>query len=725
MNPFDRLAPFIQEYIYQHRWTELRDVQVAACRVLFDTDDHLLLAAGTASGKTEAAFLPILTLLHEDPSPTVGALYIGPTKALINDQFFRLEGLLQEAAIPVWHWHGDVSASRKRKLLKYPSGVLQITPESLESLLLNRTAQLTRLIGGLRFVVIDEVHIFMGSDRGRQILCQLERLTRFMEAPPRRVGLSATLGNPNLAEKWLSAGTTRRVTTPPKVAGNNKVRLALEHFVEKKEHKQSGATKQVSLTPYHRYIFEHTHSRRKCLIFGNSRQQAETVIANLRHQAQQKGMADIYHVHHGSISAGLREAAEKAMREPHVPAITAATLTLELGIDIGALERVVQLEAPFSVSSFLQRLGRSGRRGEPREMWLVCREQVDGKENLPNQIPWSLLQCIAIIQLYVEEQWIEPIPPKRYPFSLLYHQTMSTLAAMGELSPARLAQSVLTLSQFRHISQDDFRELLNHLINIDHIQQMDGGGLIVGLTGERVVRHFHFYAVFPDNVEFKVKEKTKEIGTIMAPPPAGERIALAGRTWEVEEIQLKQKTVFVRRVGGKAKSIWNGNGGQIHTRILQRMRQVLLEEIHYPYLQPQAQARIEEARQLAKRIDLAHHSIFPLGGEKYCLFPWLGTVATRTLSRCLQTVYKNQLGLEGISGDPCYYLIVHQEGDINLLHTLLKELRNDSIPVDMLVKENEAPELEKYDEFIPMTLRHKAFIADYLDVVELQRELRL
>ena len=179
--PFDRLAPFIQEYIYTHDWTELRHVQIEASRVIFDTDVHLLLAAGTASGKTEAAFLPVLTLLHQNPSTTIGALYISPIKALINDQFERLNDILKEADIPVWHWHGDVSSSRKELLIRDPKGVLQITPESLESLLINKNKELVRLFGDLRFIIIDEIHAFMGSERGCQILCQLARLSKFVK----------------------------------------------------------------------------------------------------------------------------------------------------------------------------------------------------------------------------------------------------------------------------------------------------------------------------------------------------------------------------------------------------------------------------------------------------------------------------------------------------------------------------------------------------------------
>ncbi len=719
-NPFYRLAPFVQEYIYANGWAELRPVQVEACHVLFDTDAHLLLATGTASGKTEAAFLPILTLLHENPANSVGVLYIGPTKALINDQFFRLEGLLQEADISVWHWHGDVSQSHKKKLLKRPQGILQITPESLESLLINRPSELVRLFGELRFIIIDEVHIFMNSDRGRQILCQLKRLEKFMGEQPRRIGLSATLGDYSDPKIWLKAGTNRPVIRP-NISVPQKVRLALEHFYIPAKPDKGAQADNSADDPYFRFIYDHSRARKKCLIFANSRSDTETVIASLRQIAQREGGEDIYHVHHGSISAPLRETAESAMRDPYLPAITAATLTLELGIDLGQLERVFQLGAPFSVSSFSQRLGRSGRRGDPAEMWFACREnEPTAKTLLPEQFPWSMLQCIAIIQLYLEEKWIEPIPAIQHPFSLLYHQTMSTLAATGELSPAALAQRVLTLPPFEHIPPDDYKTLLLHLIEIDHIQRMETGGLIIGLTGEKIARNFRFYAVFPDNEEFTVKARSKEIGSIVTPPPPGERFGLAGRTWEVVEIDLKRKTVFVERVKGKANVSWNGGGGNIHSRIMQRMRAVLLEDVEYRYLNSGAVARLQEARQLSQQVGLAQHNILPLGGDSVCIFPWMGTVACRTLDRYLRVFSKATLGINLISGTFPYYLTVRlSKGGTKELIQEITSISKRNVSEFDLVKDDEAPQLQKYDEFVPSELLRKAFASDYLDITEL------
>ncbi|AFZ19808.1 DEAD/DEAH box helicase [Allocoleopsis franciscana] len=754
--PFSRLAPFIQDYIYTHGWTELRQVQIEACQVIFDTDAHLLIAAGTASGKTEAAFLPVLTLLHQNPSETVGVLYIGPIKALINDQFERLNDLLKEADIPVWAWHGDISQSRKQKLLKNPQGVLQITPESLESLLLNKNTELIRLFGDLRFVIIDEIHAFMGSERGCQILCQLTRLSQFMQQPPRRIGLSATLGDYALAEEWLQSGTKTPVITPEIQSGQRQVRLAVEHFYLLNEDKlaispsqlgrqeegkkspvppKSGGQSPVPplargvrgvspINPYYRYLFDISKSS-KCLIFVNNRTQAESAIANLRQIAQAESYPDVYHVHHGSISPSLRETAEEAM-QGNAPAVTAATVTLELGIDIGQLERVIQLDAPLSVASFLQRLGRTGRRGTPADMRFICTEDEPlGEEWLPAQIPWQLLQCIAIIQLYAEERWIEPIQPIQCPFSLLYHQTMSILASMGELSSAALAQHVLTLPPFAAISQDDFRQLLRYLIDIDHIQLTEKGGLLVGLTGEKIVRNFHFYAVFPYNMEYSVRDASQEIGSIVIPPIPGNRFSLAGRTWEVLEIDVKRKTAFVKQVEGIASSSWRGGGGTIHTKILERMRRVLVENIEYPYLQPQAQKRLKAARNLARSAQLEQDNILFLERSTCCIFPWMGTVAYRTLERFLNFFVRYTLDIRSIGGVSPYFLTLKLgKNSLEQLRDEVKSFCEKDLTGYDLVSSEECPRLHKYDEFIPNNLLRQAFICDSLDVAELREIIK-
>ncbi len=227
---FYRFAPFIQDFIYRQGWETLREVQTAAAKTLFETDHNLLVTSSTASGKTEAAFFPILSDLWENPPASVGALYIAPLKSLINDQFYRMEELLDEAGIAVTHWHGDVAGSHKNKLLQNPTGILQITPESLESMLMNRSNDIVRLFSDLRYIVVDEIHILTGTDRGNQIICQLCRIGRLIGHHPRRVGLSATVGDVSIAVNWLSAGSGRDTDAPAIAGGKNRFRLGMEHF---------------------------------------------------------------------------------------------------------------------------------------------------------------------------------------------------------------------------------------------------------------------------------------------------------------------------------------------------------------------------------------------------------------------------------------------------------------------------------------------------------------
>ncbi|MDO4633605.1 MAG: DEAD/DEAH box helicase [Eubacteriales bacterium] len=738
MSTFDRYAPFIQDYIYQNNWNSLRAVQAAAADVIFQTDENLLLTASTASGKTEAAFFPILTLFWEDMPSSVGAIYIGPLKALINDQFSRLNDLCAEADIPVWHWHGDVSQSHKSRLLKHPSGILQITPESLEALLLHKHSYIQKLFGDLRFIVIDEVHSLMRGDRGGQTLCLIERLCRLAGVNPRRIGLSATIGDPADAGRFLSAGTGRRTLIPKIESKGITWRLSMEHFytqdVQAADGKKiegalevlSEATDQApaAADPGIGYIFDHTRGR-KCLVFVNSREECEAVTTTLRQYCETKHEPDRFLIHHGNLSESYRETAEEIMKDETSFQTTVTTATLELGIDIGRLERAFQIDAPYTVSSFLQRMGRTGRRELPPEMWFVIREEpAHPRALLPTTIPWKLLQGIALIQCYLEERWVEPPRMDRLPYSLLYHQTMSTLASCGEMSPAELASRVLSLTYFRHVTQDDYRMLLRHLLQTEHLQRTEGGGLIVGLSGERVINNYKFYAVFQENEEYTVRSASEEIGTVVKPPPVGEKIALAGHVWTVNEIDHKRHLIYCELVKGKVPAYFGDVAGDIHTKILERMRQVLSEEKSYPYLMKNASARLASARHSAQNSGTCEHSLIPLGGNMYCFLPWLGTYSFLALERFLKIKCGARLGLRNMDSFRPYFLqfviSVSQEAFWKIIQ---EELEKPLDPMDLVYK-NEVPIFDKYDEYLPIELVKKGFAFGVLDIEQMQKRLR-
>ena len=755
MNAFERYAPFIQEYIYRSGWTALRGVQNAAAEAIFGTEDHVLLCASTASGKTEAAFFPILTLLEEAPARSVGVLYLAPLKALINDQFGRLTELCQEAEIPVTRWHGDAAQSQKRKLLRRPAGILQITPESLESLLINKHAELPGLFCDLRFIVIDELHALLRGDRGLQCFCLIQRLCRAAGCAPRRIGLSATIGDPAAAGRFLAAGSDRGTVIPRFEAGKERWRLSLAHFYNTapqageddparrgghwppaqgtaSEHKQSqlvpaatapGDPALLNADPGLAYIFEHSRGR-KCLIFTNSREECEGVCQSLRQYCEAKGEPERFLIHHGNLSASYRESAEEEMKDDDSLLSVCATATLELGIDIGRLERAFQIDAPFTVSGFLQRMGRTGRRGAPAELWFVMREEhQEARAMLPETIPWPLIQGAALVQLYVEERFVEPPRLDRLPYSLLYHQTMSTLAAQGEMSPGELASRVLPLSCFRRVSREDYRLLLRHLMEIDHINPTENGGLIVGITGERIVSSHKFYAVFQENVEYTVHSGSEQLGTIVKPPPVGDRIAIAGRVWAVDAVDHQRREVECTLVKGKIPAYFGDVPGDIHTRILERMYGVLREDGVYPYLLPQAAARLAEARESFRRSGMAQQPLVPLGGKLWALFPWLGTYAFLALERFLKLRCGPRLGLRGLNSARPYWMQFSMEADeAEFYQVTAEEAARDFDPLSLLYPK-EVPVFEKYDEYVPPELIRKGFAESVLDTSGMKQRI--
>ena len=464
----------------------------------------------------------------------------------------------------------------------------------------------------------------------------------------------------------------------------------------------------------------------KSLVFSNSREETEYVCATLRQIAKKRGERDVFLIHHGNLSAALREEAEMKMRDTEQMAVTCATVTMELGIDIGRLERVLQMDAPNSVSAFLQRLGRSGRRGQPPEMMMVFREEEPlPNAPLPQLIPWGLIRAIAIVQLYIEERFIEPPSSKNQPFSLLFHQTLSTLAARGETSAKELAELVLSMPAFSHVSKENYKALLVSMLNGGFVEMTDEKGLIAGLESERLLNSFKFYAVFKDSEDFTVRCESEEIGTITTPPPVGDRFALAGRVWEVTELDSARRLVYVKGVEGKMEISWPGDFGEIHTRILERMRRVLAEDTVYPYLKENAAKRLEIARQVARNTGLTDKYIVHLGGYTYCMFPWLGTRSFRTLRKMLSAV-ASPLGISGIDFEGCYYITFRmersdEEGLINALNAYFGSGEYSALN---LVSPKELPTFEKYDEYIPAELLRYAYSVDRLNVKEASHRIR-
>jgi ATP-dependent Lhr-like helicase len=747
---FSRLAPFVREYIYEKKWTLLREIQEAAIREVFDGDGHIRIAASTASGKTEAVFFPVISQLRQTRPASVGALYISPLKALITDQFDRLSALTDRAELPLWRWHGDVSENHKKKLLENPRGILQITPESLEALLLRSPQKIRILFRELSFVIIDEVHAFMGSGRGGQILCQLARIEETCLCRPRRVGLSATLGDYRGAMKWLARGSGRSGsggssggTFPTALIREEKTRrrvsVAVDYFSSAKG---EGAA-------YWEALSRQTRGRRN-IIFTNSRLEAEETIGALRNLSRRgrrpsdpasaggAGVSagpDRFYIHHGSISASLRAETERELRESPGPLTAAATATLEMGIDIGGLDRVIQIGAPFSVSAFVQRLGRSGRRRGKPEIYFTHLEEKRRPVLPTDTVPWPLLKIVAIIELYLGEKWIEEGGENPLPLSLLCHQTLSILASLGEHSPAALAERVLSLPGFAGIGAEDFRELLIHLERTGIIEKTGEGGLITGLGGERLTAHYSFYSVFAENTEYRVLAGGREIGRVNFIPPPGSAIVLGGRYWRVDLCRQREREITVSPGEAGSLRIWRGGGVELHPVIARRMRRVLSGETAYPYLSPRARTRLEEARTLAREWGLTEDPFIPLGDQEsagkavpvnaeggpfsFILLPWLGSRAMRTLQLILQRRdYRKTLGLRTLSRENDYAFFISSALPVPAFREALANIISGITNIEALIDPAEVPLSGKFDELLPPRLLVKQYAANMLDTME-------
>lgn len=735
MDVFYRYAPFIQDYIYRNKWEELREIQVAAANVIFDTEDNLLLTSGTASGKTEAAFLPVLTQLYENPSGSVGALYISPLKALINDQFERLEELLEEADIPVTKWHGDASQTQKKKLLKNPRGIMQTTPESLESLLIRNSSGVFRLFSDLRFIIIDEVHYFMDSDRGLQLLSVLERLQRIIGFEPRRIGLSATLGDTENAERWLSMGSRAVCVTPRVSEKGRKVRLSVRFFpiAQKIPHKNS----KVLLENYYNYLYDVTHGKR-CILFSNSKGEVEENIAHLKRISEQKHGSDCYLVHHANISPALREFAEQRMKSGELPVCTGATVTLELGIDLGHLERIVQTGCPLTVSGFVQRLGRTGRRGGTGEMYFAFRQDMSVPQNVfYKDVNWDFVMCIAEILLYTREKWVEPMFLPKLPYSLLYHQTMAVMLASGSVQPKELARQILTLSVFSHITKEDYAFFLKHLLENGHLERCVDGGLLIGEKGEAVVNNYEFLAVFSVPLEFTVRCGSEVIGTVQNPFPPKSQFALAGQAWEVTELDKKQLIIYVKKIPGISANMWTDTGNEyVHTKVMKKILEIIRSDEQYAFLDESAKKRLADIRTLCRSAskdggysgkelldgspapNSEERMVLPISGTNYAVFPFLGTRGTMALQFALRergfqaNVYLSRY-------IPVCVEVQTDMGKDALISALNDICEKGADKYGFKIPEN-CEISGKYNDFIPRELLTKQYVEDYLDTDELK-----
>ncbi|TPG74052.1 DEAD/DEAH box helicase [Pseudomonas mandelii] len=721
---FDQLEPRIQRWIWAEGWTSLRDAQEWAVPVLVDADQDVIIAAATAAGKTEAAFLPILTHLlnHNDPPGSV--LYISPLKALINDQWGRLSRLCEQLEIPVVGWHGDISSSKKHRFLKSSEGVLLITPESLEALFVNRGSSLAGVFQNLRYIVVDELHAFIGSERGKQLQSLMHRVELVAGRRLPRVGLSATLGDMKMAAEFLRPGDADTVTVIESKNSNQTLQVQVRGYIqppmselkrtsvelsdgdENEDETENKASPDFAIADHLYKVLRGSNN----LIFPNSRQQVEWYADQLRRRCEKNGMPNEFWPHHGNLSKDLREQAEHALKAGNQAASAICTTTLELGIDIGSIKTVVQIGAPPSVASLRQRLGRSGRRpGENAILRAYCKESpLKDSSSLSDQLRQGLVQTIAMVRLLIRG-WFEPPRAQGIHASTLVQQILSVIAQCGGASAADLWKSLIAEGAFSKVDRPDFVGLLRSLGEHELIVQDSSGLLLPGTVGERLINHYEFYSAFTSDEEFRLVCDGKALGSVPVSRPLtkDQRIIFGGRRWQVRDVDLQAKVIIVTAARGGAPPQFDGLGAMVHDTVREEMRTVLADTSPCLFIDRGAQELLDEARKTFVSLGLGERYIIESGGKCY-LISWLGDHANDALRLLL-----NHIGLSCDNAG----LAIEIDADISRTQGALEDVgRLDAGDLDSILANVENMLREKWDWALPESLLMKSFASISLDI---------
>lgn len=575
MTAFDLLSEPIRKYIRDQRWESLRKIQEASIPRILSTDNNYVIISKTASGKTEAAFLPILSKVNFKEKG-VKVLYISPLIALINDQFLRVEKLCEYLDVKVTKWHGEASKAQKDQLIKNPEGIVLITPESLEAMFVNRPQNIHHLFSSLDYIVIDEIHSFLGSERGLHLKSLLNRLQQVNSSRFSAVGLSATVSDVNQYSElkdYLGNSENTKIIRDHTIKPINAL---FKYF--------AGSVEELPLDLL-KDLYVRTRDS-KILVFPNARGRVEEVAVKLKKISERVGGHQNYFSHHSSVDKEVREYVEFFAKSAKMENFCiSCTSTLELGIDIGNVDEVVQIDATHSIASLIQRVGRSGRReGKASNLYLYSTDR------------WSLLQSLACWLLY-SEQYIEPIQIIEKPYDVLVHQILSIVKGSSGLYLNELLAKIAANSTFSNISENDVKEIIEHLQEIDFLEKL-GHEYIIGVEGEKVVNHKDFYSMFHTPTFFKVSSQGVKIGELPLSPQIkeNENIFLSAKIWKIKYVDYEMNKIEVIRTNDGKKPIFFGGGADTAHRIREKMLEVLFSNVQYEFLDKVGQLILDDMR---------------------------------------------------------------------------------------------------------------------------------
>lgn len=712
---FHLLHEKIQRWIWQQGWTELRDAQEAAIQPVLEGKQDVIIAAATASGKTEAAFLPILSRLLRDDAGGECVIYLSPLKALINDQFGRMEQLCGQLSIPVHPWHGDISSSRKHAFLKKPAGILLITPESLEALLVRNGHDLSTIFSKLSYIVVDELHSFIGEERGRQLQSLLHRIDCAAGRSTLRIGLSATLGDMRLAADFLRPGKGADVSLIVSRDGGQGLKLLLRGYIKQSGLKGEEDESESDLMRGGTYaIAEELYQTLRGssnLVFANQRTAIELLADRLRIKCEKQAVPNEFWPHHGSLSKELREEAEAAIKDKTRPVSVICTNTLEMGVDIGSVASVAQVGCPPSVASLRQRLGRSGRRGEPSVLRIfICENEINSKAKLADKLRTELVQTIAMVQLLLAK-WYEPPVTGKLHLSTLVQQIMALIAQYGGVTAQQAWRLLCETGAFKPVTQQMFMGLLREMGKHLLIMQSSDGLLLHGELGEKIVNHYDFYAVFATNDEFRIVNGSRTLGTlpVKSPLTAGSFLIFGGRRWMVVSVDEKKRVIDVKPSGGGTALSFVGDlSMMVHDRVRQEMKGVYQATGIPVFLDAAAKKLLIEARENFDRYELASRNLV-LEGKDTLLFGWSGDRTMQTLVFLLAN-----RGLEVVKEG---VVIRVSNATPDKVSAVMKSICDDGMPSLLDLAESVKNKVrEKYDRFLPPDLLNEDYAAACFDL---------
>lgn len=538
MSSFNLLQREIRRYIYDEGWDALRGIQEASIKRISNTDHNLILAAPTASGKTEAAFLPAINSI-KDWNSGLKIIYISPLIALINDQFKRILKLCDYIDIPVTSWHGEASRTDKNKLLKQPRGILLITPESIEAMLALRPGEAKELFKGTEWIIVDEIHGFLENNRGVQLRSLIERIKVCMEKDPRFIGMSATLNREDYKEV-KNFFISDRVTDVLLDSNKNSFEATKSYYESNIKKDSKEALEE---------IYDYSQ-RESMLVFPSSRGEVERLAVGLGRLGKKRGSDTRYFAHHSSVSKDMRLTAEKFAKSSKGELFTiCCTSTLELGIDIGSVDSIVQYNAPHSVASLGQRLGRSGRTTRKNILHFIATDE------------WSLLQGLAAISLY-EDGVIDRFDPIIKPYDVFAHQIISILLENTGMPFEDVKDINKNFKCWHGIEDDEYLELLGYLIERNYIEILETQA-ITGIETERLLKGSDFFTHFETENNFSLYNDYKKIGEIPLSPTVqiGVNIFLSAQIWKIKDIELVSKKIYVMRAVDGNQPMFSGGVG--------------------------------------------------------------------------------------------------------------------------------------------------------------------